>query len=519
MRPPADQSQPPAVTQAAPSSQVASNPEPQAAVPSPPTPAPAVPANKERPAPVQTAKAAAPVHQSPSPGQQAPQEAPPPVPPAAPPVTTEPAPAPPSVPDPELPPGGRYRGPPEGSVAWFGTLAPRSTLVMAGSRASSGAISGPRIAGRHRDGPRSRPRRGPRRRAAHARKPLPASTHQQRTRRCFRRHDTLERETRVNLRILPGLTLAAALALGFPMAAAETGSRRALLLGNASYQKLKPLPASQAGARELARTLAALQFQTQVVEDVQPRFARAGRSEVRRAVAGGRRGVAFLWRLWPSSGGRKLLARRRIRSPQGTGDRLRRLFDAARGDRDRKARRIAQSLAVRCGPRRTPAAKTLPSARPQSAYAGASRYADRIFRRRQSERRRGRFTGCLRARPHRDAARRRDEPAASVRASQAEGERGLRRTPVAVGDVHRGHRVPLQSQRRGSAGLGAKLLPAGPRPWMRSSAIFPTRPTPPRLASAWLPSTSNARPLPTGLSPRRRCANTSKPSRNATSSV
>jgi hypothetical protein len=48
----------------------------------------------------------------------------------------------PTVPDPEMPPGGKYRGPPEGTVAWSGSLAPRALLVIAGNRASSGSITG-----------------------------------------------------------------------------------------------------------------------------------------------------------------------------------------------------------------------------------------------------------------------------------------------------------------------------------------------------------------------------------------
>ena len=76
----------------------------------------------------------------------------------------------------------------------------------------------------------------------------------------------MERETGVILRTLGAA--AALLVTIIAPATAQTGIRRALLLGNSSYQKLKPLPASRAGVQALARTLAPLHFETQVVEDM-----------------------------------------------------------------------------------------------------------------------------------------------------------------------------------------------------------------------------------------------------------
>jgi serine/threonine protein kinase len=66
--------------------------------------------------------------------------APPPAPPSEP--ASAAASVVPTVADPELPPGGKYRGPSDGSFGWTGTLARDSMLVLAGNRASSGAISG-----------------------------------------------------------------------------------------------------------------------------------------------------------------------------------------------------------------------------------------------------------------------------------------------------------------------------------------------------------------------------------------
>jgi serine/threonine-protein kinase len=96
----------------------------------PPTPRDALPAPRRAPA-------VAPVQTIPEPAAAAVR----PEPPLSPP---QPAPEPafPTVPDPELPPGGKYRGPPEGSVTWSGVFPPQSTLVMAGNRTSSGTLIG-----------------------------------------------------------------------------------------------------------------------------------------------------------------------------------------------------------------------------------------------------------------------------------------------------------------------------------------------------------------------------------------
>jgi uncharacterized caspase-like protein len=51
-------------------------------------------------------------------------------------------------------------------------------------------------------------------------------------------------------------------------AAAESGSRKALLIGNASYTHVRPLPAASNDARLFSKLLAGLQFDTHVVENL-----------------------------------------------------------------------------------------------------------------------------------------------------------------------------------------------------------------------------------------------------------
>jgi serine/threonine-protein kinase len=117
-------------------------PEVPSAAVQPPAPTPAPPAPRSEPPP-SSRKTEPPTSKRSIPEQVAVTPQPTPAPPPPPKdETPPPAPAAPSVPDPELPPGGRYRGPPEGTVAWSGSLAPRSTLVLAGNRASSGSIAG-----------------------------------------------------------------------------------------------------------------------------------------------------------------------------------------------------------------------------------------------------------------------------------------------------------------------------------------------------------------------------------------
>jgi len=141
MRTPTTQPETAAVTQASPPASAAPNPAPPPVAPTVQTEVPAA----SRPAPVQSTRVTPPVPQPRNEPREAPQQAPPPqvaAPVTAEPAKTEAAPAAPSVPDPELPAGGRYRGPPEGSVVWSGALPARSTLVMAGPRASAGTITG-----------------------------------------------------------------------------------------------------------------------------------------------------------------------------------------------------------------------------------------------------------------------------------------------------------------------------------------------------------------------------------------
>ena len=139
MRTPTNQPETAVVTQAPQAAPAAPNPAPPPVAPAVQTEVPPV----SRPAPVQSTRVTPPVPQPRNEEQrETPQQAPPPPVAVAEPARTEAAPAAPSVPDPELPAGGRYRGPPEGSVVWSGALSPRSTLVMAGPRASAGTITG-----------------------------------------------------------------------------------------------------------------------------------------------------------------------------------------------------------------------------------------------------------------------------------------------------------------------------------------------------------------------------------------
>jgi hypothetical protein len=62
-------------------------------------------------------------------------------------------------------------------------------------------------------------------------------------------------------------TLLAVVILGLPLTA-QTGTRRALLISNASYQRLKPLAGASSDTRALAKTLSSLSFQTQIVENL-----------------------------------------------------------------------------------------------------------------------------------------------------------------------------------------------------------------------------------------------------------
>jgi serine/threonine protein kinase len=137
----------PEASPAAPAAPVSASSIPPASQPVLSTPPPTTPPPKPpMPAIVAPPKQEGAKKQDPPTAKRQPESVTTPVPetPVPEPVRSEPPPPPaaPSVPDPEMPPGGKYRGPPEGSFSWSGTLAARGTLVLAGNRASSGAIAG-----------------------------------------------------------------------------------------------------------------------------------------------------------------------------------------------------------------------------------------------------------------------------------------------------------------------------------------------------------------------------------------